>query len=288
MRKRLLRYLSALIVSVICTYTGMQRTALAQTEPVADCSLNDVFSWQQRLESPEEEATPAYVQRVSEAFIAACPNRPEVSEAHRIAGLAAGWGKNIEAAATHFELAGHVTDVDSLFMHAAVRLALGDKQQAWHLRDAAIEFWLVRLSRQGIGDIEIDQLDNGQLISINFRMADKDNRQSTLWIAKPGGAGWPAALTVSSDRQLNTLHRLRAGDSARDLHMIRLYRCTSRKLLGRSATPVSDEDVAATAKAALSAYLADPDVPKPGKIESCLFAARMLPEISLGNAVAIQ
>ncbi|MEM5515463.1 hypothetical protein WNY37_00785 [Henriciella sp. AS95] len=288
MKKRLLRYLSALTVSIICTYSGLQRVAFADTAQVPACGMNDVFAWQDRLENPTEEATPAYVQRVSEAFITDCPNRPEVAEAHRIAALAAGWGNDAEASAVHFEQAGYVTDVESLFMNAAVLLATGENERAWRMRDQAIEFWLARMTRRGIADVEVDELKGGDLISLRFRETDADLRQSRLWIVKPDGAGWPAALSISSDRQLNAFHKMRAGQDASDLQLIRLYRCTSRKLLGRGSKPVSDEEISATATAALQAYLFAPDIPKSGEFETCLFAQRMLPDMTSGNAIAIQ
>ena len=44
MRKRLLRYLGALLVYMVSTYSGSQRYAWADTR--ASCSLSDVAAWQ--------------------------------------------------------------------------------------------------------------------------------------------------------------------------------------------------------------------------------------------------
>lgn len=289
MRKRLLRYLSAITVSIICTYTGQQRIAFADSAHARSCSLSDVSFWQMQLENPgDEEGTPAYMQRVTEAFIKACPNRPEVSEAHRIAALAAGWDDKPEQAAEHFEQAGYVADVESLFMYASVQLALGAPADAWRLRDEAIEAWMARLGRRGVADVSFEQADGGELISIRLQAGDPKQPRSHIWIARPNGAGWPAALIVSADPQLNALHKIRAGEDADELRFVRLYRCTTRRMLARTSEPLSDEESAASARLALSAYLASPDISPAGKIDTCIFAERILPDLSSASAFAIQ
>lgn len=289
MRKRLLRYLSALIVSVICTYTGLQRVAHAETPEARDCSLSDVSFWQMQLEDPQdEEATPSYIQRVTEAFIAGCPNRPEVPEAHRIAALAASWDDKADEAANHFAEAGYMSDVESLFSYAAVQLALGEHADAWRLRDEAIEFWLARLVRRGVADVSVDEVRGGELISVRLEAGNPNQPRSHVWIAKPDGAGWPAALTVSADPQLNAIHKMYAGEGADMLRFVRLYRCNARRILARTSAPLSDEELDATARVALSAYLTDPDTPSSGEIETCVFAERILPDLSAAGAFAIQ
>ncbi|MGB3625544.1 MAG: hypothetical protein WA989_06945 [Henriciella sp.] len=288
MRKRLLRYLSALIVSLICTYSGLQRVAFADEAPVRTCGLSDVSVWQMQLADPQEEASPDYVQRVTEDFIAACPNRPEIPEAHRIAARAAAWDDKPEDAARHFEQAGYIADVDSLFIYASVELALGEQAHAWQLRDEAIEIWLARLARRGVADVSIEEAKGGELISVRLQAGDPRQPRSHIWIARPSGAGWPSALTVSADRQLNALHKLRAGEHADDLAFVRLYRCRARRMLARTTEPLSDTQIAAGARLALSAYLADPDIPSSGEIESCAFVERILPDLSAASAFATQ
>ncbi|MEQ9316517.1 MAG: hypothetical protein RLN72_11750, partial [Henriciella sp.] len=193
-----------------------------------------------------------------------------------------------DEAAKHFAEAGYMSDVESLFSYAAVQLSLGEHVDAWRLRDEAIEFWLARLVRRGVGDVSIDDVRGGELITVRLQAGDPNQPRSHVWIAKPDGAGWPAALTVSVDPQLNAFHRMRAGEDADTLRFIRLYRCNARRILARTSAPVSDEELDATARVALSAYLADPDSPASGEIETCVFAERILPDLSAASVVAIQ
>ena len=247
MRKTLLRYAGALLVSVVSTFSGLSRFALAEPPAVPACSLNDVSAWQAALSNPTEEATPAYTVRVTEAFINRCPNRPEVPEAHRLAAISSVWDGDARAAVRHFEQVGHMTDSKSLLLYTAASLAVGDDDAAWKLRDAAISSWLERLDRRRQAEIKTTETSTGTILSVAFRQVDADNPVSQLWLAWPHGAGWPAALSVSSEAQLNAFHRLRAGEDAADVKHIRLYRCRARRLLARTTEAVSPEDVEETA-----------------------------------------
>lgn len=286
MRKRLLRYLGALLVSMICAYSGSQRYAAA--EPGGSCTLSDVAAWQVALEDPQEEATPLYRQTVTEAFLTRCPDRPEAPGAHQIAGIAAAWVGDTEAAAAHFDQAGYVTDSETLLMHAAVRFALGEEDRARALRDAAVEHWIARLQRQELADITFEQTRAGELIGVRFRQTDPETQVSHLWIAQPKAAVWPAALSVTSERQLNALFRLRAGEEAKALRHVRLYRCRARKILARTSEPIGEADMNVAARASLVAYMANPDVPAPGEIEACLFDGRILPKVSRVRSIPLQ
>lgn len=286
MRTRLLRYVGALIVSLVSTYSGLQRQAYAEAK--VSCNLSDVAAWQMALENPADEGTPAYMQAVSEAFIERCPGRPEIAEAHRIAGMSAAWEDRIDEAADHFDKAGYITDAETLLMHAAVRLALGETERAWAMRDEAIEHWISRLVRRGLASVEIEDSYRGELIRVTFSQSDPETRLSSLWIAKPNGEGWPAALSVSSERQLTAFHRLVAGDDAPALRYVRFYRCNARRLLARSQTPLSDDDVAEAARLDIVAYLANPDIPRKGALQPCLFDGEILPEIDPVTAIPLQ
>ena len=286
MRKRLLRYLGALIVSMVSTYSGMQRFAMADTG--GPCSLSDVAAWQVALEQPDEEETPAYRQAVTEDFLAACPDRPEAGDAHRIAGMAAAWNGDAGAAAAHFAQMGYVEDAETLLMHAAVRFALGEETAARALRDRAIDHWMARLDRLGLARVSVDERANGDLIHIQFERTDPETAVSQLWIARPRDAAWPAALSVTSERQLNAFFKLRAGEDAGALRHVRFYRCRARKLLARTSEAVQDDAVASAASAMLSAYMAAPDRPAPGDIQACLLDSYILPRISRTDNVPLQ
>lgn len=286
MRKCLLRYLGALLVSLISTYSGMKRYALADTP--ATCSLSDVTAWQMALEEPAEEETPAYRQRVTEAFLAKCPDRPEAPEAHRIAGLAAAWDGDPATAADHFSQMGYVTDSQTLMMHAAVSFAEGNKATARKARDEAIEFWMSRLVRYRLADVGVEQVRGGEIIRVRFHVTDPETQVSHLWIARPEGAAWPAAISVTSERQLNALFRLRTGSTANSLRHVRLYRCRTRRLLARTNDTMTADEMETAAMMGLAAYLEDPDVPAKGELEPCLFDSRILPRIGLSKNLTLQ
>ncbi|WP_084420978.1 hypothetical protein [Henriciella litoralis] len=288
MRKTVLRYAGALLVSVISTYTGLSRFALAEAPDVPACSLTDVSAWQAALTNPTEEVTPAYTVRVTEAFIDRCPDRPEVPEAHRLAAMSSVWDGNAEAAVSHFEQVGTLTDSKSLLLYTAASLAIGEDDAAWKLRDAAISSWLERLARRRQADIKTTETRGGLILSVTFRQVDADNPTSQLWLAWPHRAGWPAALSVSSEAQLNAFHRLRAGEDAADVKHVRLYRCRARRLLARTTETVSPEDIEETAILAMQAYLAAPDRSDPGTLQTCIFDERILPDIHPARAVPIQ
>lgn len=285
MRERILRYVVATGTALLTNWIGLQKIAEAEART---CSLNDVAAWQVSIASPEEEGTPAYIRKLTEDFIAACPDRPEISEAHRIAAMAAGWARDPEGAAAHFELAGYQTDAETLFMHASALIAVGQPERAWKLRDEAIEYWLSGIIRRSRGEVAIEQIAGGEIIHVRFRNTAAENRQTHVWIAKPDGEGWPASLNVSSEAQFNAFHRLSAGEDAGDLHLVRLHRCNTRRLLARMPGTLDEAGLADAARLALKAYLAKPDVPKDGDFETCVFSQRILPDVSSAPPFAIQ
>ncbi len=95
-------------------------------------------------------------------------------------------------------------------------------------------------------------------------------------------------MSVSSQRQLTALFRLRAGEDAAPLHHVRLYRCERRRLLARTQEQITQDMAAEAAEFALSAYLADPDVPGAGSLQPCLFTGSILPDISPSREIALQ
>lgn len=76
---------SALIASGISAFLGLAQDAHAE----AACGLSDAVRYQNAISTPQEEGSPAYFLRTAEAFIAACPDRFEVRDAHIVAARAA-------------------------------------------------------------------------------------------------------------------------------------------------------------------------------------------------------
>lgn len=288
MRQRLARYASALIVSVVSSYCGLARYAAADAAQSPACSLRDAQAWQLSLDEPNEEASPAYILRVTEAFIERCPDRPEAASAHRIAGLSAGWAGQADLAYTHFAKAGHMRDTEALFIAMASAFHAGDEQAAAAFSADAFDAWVSRIARRGTGIATVETLPGGDIISVSFAPMQADAPTSRVWIARPANGAWPAALSVKSDAQLTAFHRLVSGKEAASLTHVRLYRCRQRTLIGRSDSPIDQGALETLARESMLAYLASPDRSAKGQFDICLFADDILPESGIPGRVATQ
>jgi hypothetical protein len=286
MRERLARYASALIVAAVSTYCGLARHALAESPGANPCSLNDVRAWQVSLDQPAEEATPGYILRVTEQFIQQCPSRPEISSAHRLAGLTAGWAGKPDQAARHFRQTRYLNDTEALFMAASADFHSGETDKARTWLDTALGAWIDRLERRMPGAVSIETIKGGRLISVSFPGTGDADSEQHLWLAWPDDEGWPSALSVRSSRQLNAFHRLVAGDGARTVSHVRLYHCRTRRLLARSSDVINTEILHGLARQTLSAYLAAPDKAAKGEFQVCHFAEDMLPDPAPAGRIA--
>ena len=288
-----LRWLSALIASVVCTVVGMSGAFYAYADEMHACSLKDVAAWQERLDDPLEEATPAYRLRVSEDFIEDCPHRPETRRAHRLAGLAALDGGLAEAAARHLVQGRAPTDALGLrawFGLIAAYLELGHDAQAWEERDALIEHWLGRLSDDGLAEIKSHDVRGGTIHKAEFIALEPDEYVRAVWVAVPEGEGWPSAVVLGSERFRASMFTLRAPKADR-LEHIDLIGCRERITLSQSEghLPVSTANEAAMAAAAY--YLKDPELPQnKGATDlssACVWSTKMLPRPDPFKAVLI-
>lgn len=252
--------------------------AEAQT---GDCSLRDVAAWQTQLVAPDEEATPAYILAVTEAFLNACPERPEVREASKIAAMAATDKGEAAKAVAHFAKAGWLYDDNARFYYAAALLANGQPGEAWAVRDLMVADWLERMSYDSQIEIETRQVRGGTIHAVRFMRPDKQTGIGAAWIAVPDGAGWPATLTIGSVRQVTAFHRLRAGAETPALRHVDLYRCRARRLLAKAQTAIPRGEVETAALTTLIGYLDSPDMlaktEKGQPLATCLWPGRLLP-----------
>ncbi len=281
---RIRRIACAILASLVTTFVALyvaQRADAQTGDAATGCALHDVAIWQTQLADPVEEATPAYILRVTEAFLTACPDRPEIHEARKIAGIAAVESGLAKTAITHFQQAGWLHDSRAQFLFATALLADGQTQQAWSARDTAVANWLDRLSFNPLVDVETTTILGGTLHAVRFMRPDQSSGIRAAWVAVPDGGGWPATLTIGADRQITAFHRLRAGADAPELHHIDLYRCRSRRLLARAETPIPVSEMAAAAALTMIGYLSDPDLLEPtgpGKpLATCVWPQRLLP-----------
>ncbi|MDJ0919716.1 MAG: hypothetical protein QNI84_01200 [Henriciella sp.] len=276
---RVWRWGTALVATFVTSLVGLYPEHVAFGEE-AGCSLRDVQAWQDQLTDPTEELSPPYILETTEAFLSQCPNRPEVAEASRIAGVSAVDNGEAKRALAHFDRAGWISDRASLFAQAAAFLANREDEMGWIIRDEIIEAWLGELSRTPLITVDEIEAPGGVVYAVNFTRTDADSGLRAAWVAVPEAAGWPATLTIGSERRLNAFHRLRAGEEAATQSHIQLHRCRGRKLLAETEIDLSSLEFEQTAKLALTAYLANPDLYQhdpEGEIHQCYATHRLLP-----------
>jgi len=276
--KRMRRYIGAGMAAAVTTFIGLSFHLEARAQA---CGLRDATLWQLALHDPEIEQSPAYIRQLTETFISACPDRPELAEAHRIAGIAASDMDDVVAAAQHFEAAGFVTDLTSNFYAIAAFFGSGDAASAWRTRDRMVEMWRTKLERHPRVSITAEPHADGMIYQVYFSETDHESGTRAAWVAVPFGAGLPATLSFSHDRQRLALRKAKA---ARDFEFryVDLHRCHGRRVLGRIDKDLASHEFDAAAQAALTAYLANPDQPASSAddpIQVCTFPSRLLPGV---------
>ena len=272
-RKR--RYIGAVIATAVTTFLAMDLVAKAEAQT---CYLRDATEWQLALHDTDQEQSPAYIRSVTEAFLTACPERPEFQDASRIAGIAAADMQDVENAAIHFRNAGWMTDLMSNFYAISSFAAAGDAKAAWRVRDQMVESWRTRLERHPNVSVSAEALEHGMLYQIYFSELDPEAGTRAAWVAVPFGPGFPATLSFSHDRFRMAMRKARAAEDF-DFRYIDLHRCQGRRTLGRIDSEIATHDFDASARASLSAYLANPDQPNAESITVCAFPSRLLPGV---------
>ncbi len=276
--KRHRRYLGAIIAAGVTTFTAFMLTPSASAQ---NCTLQDASQWQLALHDAEAEQTPAYVRSVTEAFLNACPSRPEFSEASRVAGIAAVDMQDAESASAHFANAGRMTDILSNFYAMSAYHKAGNTKATWRLRDQIVESWRTRLERHPMVSVSVEPMQDGMLYQLYFSATDRNSGTRAAWVAVPYGPGWPATLSFSQDRMRLALRKARAAKD-NDFRYVDLNRCHGRRTLGRIETTMSSSEFDATARASLTAYLANPDLPNSrstDQIAVCVLPNRLLPGV---------
>ncbi|MEO1659867.1 MAG: hypothetical protein AAFR51_02680 [Pseudomonadota bacterium] len=273
---RVKRYIGAAIAAGVTTFIalGMIPEANAQT-----CSLGEAMAWQVALNDPDVEQSPDYIREVTETFIAACPDRPEIPEAHQIAGIAAADMRDTNAAIHHFRNAGPMRDLMANFYAMASFLAAGEARETWRLRDRVIESWRSRIERHPHTTIDSEPTPHGMIYAVNFPPGSRGSGPRAAWVAVPFKAGWPATLSVSDRGFIVALRKTRGSNSQAQDRYIELNRCHHRRTMGRIDASVSSVDFDATARASLTAYLANPDgiAPATEGPAPCIMPDRLLP-----------
>ena len=278
---KFLRRLGAGVLATgVTTFIAVYPRAGAEIQP-QDCSLRDVGAWQAQLVDREQELSPGYILRVTEAFLARCPTRPEVREASKVAGIAATNAGEPARALRHFERAGQLYDERANFYKAAVLLANGEAQRAWALRDQLVADWLEELAGDPLVAVESHAIRGGFMHTVRFARPDHDSGIGTAWIGVPDGPGWPATLTMGAGRQRTAFHRLRAGAQSAPMQHVDYYRCRGRRLLAETEASIAMSELDEAARLTLIGYFTAPDGTTrqtgEGTLKTCLWPSRILP-----------
>lgn len=275
--KRKRRIISAIIATTVTTLLALSAVSSAEAQ---SCTIQDATNWQLAINDREQELSPDYIRANTEAFLKACPERPEFYDASRIAGIAAADMGDAQAAAQHFKNAGRMTNLLSNFYAMGSFLATGEDRRAWRIRDVTVESWRSRLDRHPQVSVAALAQKHGMIYQVNFATPDKETKLRAAWVAVPYGPGWPATLGFSSDRMRLALKRTSSESGGAVAEFIDLNRCLGRRTLGEVKTPMSTQMYQQTATASLNAYLASPDIPRGREkrdIQICTWPSRLLP-----------
>lgn len=280
-RPRLRRYIGAVIATAVTTWVEAHNLARGQ-ETIGQCTRNDVAVWHLALLEPEMPPSPTAILETTEAFLSACPDRPEAQQALAIAGMASVDLGDAERALSYFEQVDQLTTVRQRFYHTSALLAVGRERDAWDLRDQVIDIWLADVTADTNAELSMRVMPTGRLIHLKYMNSQRLDGVQSAWIALPDKAGWPASirLTQSPEGRFQPVELFSLAQDAPTY--VELYRCRSRRFLARIATNMEQAETNANAYTALSAYLANPD-PEPAKkpveqIRTCLWPDRLLPQ----------
>ena len=296
-RRSVLRWGFALATALITSWIGLssvRASADVQARDLTTCTRSDIAVYQNLMAYPEEEATAAYVLAISEAFLDTCASHPDARTVHLQAARASlGVGRAL-GAIRHFEAAqtyGYTLTIEDRMSRIAALLSLGRDDEAWRERDATVEAWLAALEEDGLAAIETTSMTDGRLYSIRFDAAEDETRIRAVWLAVPGRAGWPAAISIGSGRFRAAMHALRARRNAGRPEHLDLIRCRSKYTLDKSEGSLSINHAEETAISLLEDYLSEPDrlewTQDNAPIATCIWPQLMLPRPDPWTAIAL-
>lgn len=282
-QKSLLRALCALMAGLVSVLLA-DRHSLAQTrtEKAPACASIDYIDYQALRRTAPIEGTPAEYLALAEAFLERCAARPEAGRVALQAARHALDTGQARKALDYFNMArigfASFQRQDRLDYMTALILN-GEAPLAWAMRDAEIALWLEKLAFDGLASVETIRLRDGLVYKIVFDAVDPARRESVAWLAAPFGAGFPATISLSADKALIALLKLRAGEAATGLQQLKLRRCHGQDTLASQIDAMTETDAHDRAMAAAKAYLAQPDhvqATAPGQpIATCYHAERL-------------
>lgn len=247
------------------------------------CGLSEVARFQTAVARPAEEATPAYLKRTAEAFIASCPDRFETREAHLIAARSAmDAGSAIDAIA-HYENAetrgARLSPAQRLDQSVAL-LAAGKERAAVEARNIAVGEWLDKLTADGSAKCDVRKSRGGVILAVSFPQQGREEPVRAVWLAVPDGPGLPAAAVLRPDPMRSSLRALRTGREVGSLTVLEHRTCQNARVLRETQQPAAIASFDHDASEAMRQYLRNPEgltTTAPGEpLASCLMPELMM------------
>tara|TARA_R110000787_G_scaffold58218_13_gene132839 strand:- start:24220 stop:25101 length:882 start_codon:yes stop_codon:yes gene_type:complete len=274
-----LKAVSALIASGIGALIGI--APYAHAAPA--CGLADATRYQNAISSPTEEGSPAYFLRTAEAFIAACPDRFEVRDAHLVAARAALDSGRAAVSVAHYDAAlaaGAQLSPAARMDQAVVLMATGKPARAREARNLAVSGWLATLDATNAAQLASYKVSGGTIYSVRYTHPDPGLAVTALWMAVPTGTGLPSTILIRKAPQRAAWRSLREGTDVPELIVAERLTCRSAALLGEVTDDISPEDIDRGAIGELAAYLDHPDTllstRKGEPIAACFGLSRMM------------
>lgn len=266
-------------LGIVLIFLGVPVYAAAQT----GCGLSEVARFQTAVAEPQEEATPAYLQRTAEAFITECPDRFETRDAHLIAARGALDSGDATDAVSHYRDAvarGARLSPGQRLDQSVALLAAGSEREALEVRNLAISEWLETLTTNAAAEFDIRKSRGGVILAVSFPQQGADATVSALWLAVPDGPGLPAAAVLRPDPMRASLRALRTGRAPAALTILEQRTCQNARILRETVQPAAIESFDRLASEAMRDYLRKPEgltQTEPGQpLASCLMPELLL------------
>jgi hypothetical protein len=276
-RPRLVRWLSALIASLVSFQIGSTQYAFADS----GCGLSDVHRYHAALQSETVEVTPAYRLVTARTFIKACPERWELRDAHLVAARGALDSGKPALAVYHYREArksGAKLSPEILIDEATALDVVARPAESRAARNRAVFDWLSTLDKKALATLSVKRHGDGLIYTIAFNDTQADI--SAVWLAVPKGAGLPAAMIIRRDPQRSAWRSLRTPGETPDIRVAEFQTCRDRELVSETEGHISLDTLQTEAMRTLRAYLKKPHriaPSKPGEpVESCLWIGDML------------
>lgn len=264
--RRVGRWLSATIAAIVAMIVaGVSLQAFGQEadEDRDPCFLSDVQRFHEQVVNPVGEGAPSYFLHLAEDFIAQCPDRFEIRDAHMLAanaGLNDGAG---EASLKHFEAAldlGVRFNMKERMDYATALLDQGQDEKAAVVQQSAMMRWAADITATGLADLELIEDVEGVAFRATFDLVDPDRQITSIWAFDPPGAALPALVVVRPDYMRAAWQNLRTGGNIGAVNVMEFVTCREKEVLVELEGARITKDAVEAASRAMKDYLKSPDM----------------------------